>query len=388
MKTDVQEEKTDRYEIDDHINKVFASTATKRLARLKATLACPEPCMFRSCMNSCRHNIDQPHTEHFCKDHSKTPKSTSHRQQSYAEWNLPMTDDDPESKFKLLQEQLTQRVQELRNQKPTTKTRASDDVRIQVTPVKEDPVTLGSSEDEQPPHLVSSSESGGEHTYGGQYNSSSEEESESEVDEAAVQREAEESTGKLDFDYHDALLVTPAPQLRNRIRQNVEVTWGIMRDERDRLHHTPPIQLDHDAPKPDPKQVWWTEHDVACSDVIPRQKLVSNFYSTWRKMNVPKVKEPTPPLLKQEEKDVKEWVALHPDRFYSQQKGLPVITPEVCDRYLKEMCQTMTEQPDVWIWDEYGGRISRTLQTNKQRVLFPVGLQYGWNVYNRTHRAL
>ena len=188
MRQDVQEEETDQYEIDDQVNKVFASTATKRVARLKATLACPEPCMFRSCMNSCRHNIDQPHTEHFCKDHSKTPKSTSHRQQSYAEWNLPMTDDDPESKFKILQEQLTQRVQELRNQKPTTKTIASDDVRKQVTPVKEDPVTLGSSDDEQPPPLASSSESGGENTYGGQYNSSSEEESESEVDEAAEQR--------------------------------------------------------------------------------------------------------------------------------------------------------------------------------------------------------
>ena len=149
-------------------------------------------------MNSCRRNIDQAHTEHFCKDHERTPKSKSYRQQSYAEWNQPKQDEDPESKLRLLQEQLTQRVTELRNQKPTTTTTAKiDNVRKQETPVKEDPVTLGSSEDEHLPPLASSSESGGEQPYGGQYNSSSEEESESEVDEAAVQREAEESSGKI-----------------------------------------------------------------------------------------------------------------------------------------------------------------------------------------------
>ena len=249
-------------------------------------------------------------------------------------------------------------------------------------------MTLGSSEDEQLPPLASSSESGGEHTYGGQYNSSSEEESESEVDEAAEQREAEASSGKLDFDYHDALLVTPAGQLRNRLRQSVEVTWEIMRDEQDRLHHTPLQQLDSNAPRPDPKQVWWTEHDVVCTNVTPVQKLVANFYSAWRKMDVPNVKPSTLPLVSQEQVSVKEWLALHPDRFYSQQKGLPMITPDLCDKYIRHMSQTVTEQPDAWVWDEYGGKLARTLQTNKQRVLFPVGLQYGWNVYDKRHREL
>ena len=75
-------------------------------------------------------------------------------------------------------------------------------------------------------------------------------------------------------------------------------------------------------------------------------------------------------------------------RFYSQQQGLPVITPKTCDVFIKEMCQSVKEQPDPWIWDEYGGKLARTFQTNKQRVLFPVGLQYGWNVYDNVHREL
>ena len=35
-----------------------------------------------------------------------------------------------------------------------------------------------------------------------------------------------------------------------------------------------------------------------------------------------------------------------------------------------------------------GGKLARTFQTNKERVLFPVGLQYGWNVYDKNHRDL
>ena len=39
---------------------------------IKTGTACVEPCSFRTCMNSCRHNMDEPHTDHYCRDHAKS----------------------------------------------------------------------------------------------------------------------------------------------------------------------------------------------------------------------------------------------------------------------------------------------------------------------------
>ena len=176
--------------------------------------------MFRTCMHSCRHNIDTPHNEHFCKDHAHQPKTKT--QQS--EWHLPTEPEDSSQRLLRLQEELSQKVNELRQKRPpemsmTTKAKPNK----QAPPAVKNPVQLETSDDEDRPGLVSSSEDGDDH-YGGKYNydSSSEEDDESEVAEAGQQREQEEMSGKLDFDYHDALLVTPASQLRNRIKNVVE----------------------------------------------------------------------------------------------------------------------------------------------------------------------
>ena len=153
--------------VTNNVKEVFAATATKRLARLKAALACPEPCMFQACMNSCRHNMDHAHTEHFCKDHARTPKSKSYRQQTYAEWNLPEQDSDPDNRLRLLQEELSQRVSELRKQNSSKQPMAVEQEQTQHKP-KKTKEEVNVSESEMPPLEASSSDSGGEQPYGGQ----------------------------------------------------------------------------------------------------------------------------------------------------------------------------------------------------------------------------
>ena len=59
-------------------------------------------------------------------------------------------------------------------------------------------------------------------------------------------------SGKLDFDYHEALMVTPSPQLRNRIKNTVEIIWNTFDEEQQTLMHHPVVELGPHAPRPDP----------------------------------------------------------------------------------------------------------------------------------------
>ena len=75
------------------------------------------------------------------------------------------------------------------------------------------------------------------------------------------------------------------------------------------------------------------------------------------------------------------------------------ITPDNCDDFLMHVSgwhvnrnnQTenpLQHRPDVWIWDDHGGELTTIVWQNLQQVLFPVGVQYGWGIYDETRQNL
>ena len=58
------------YQLVANVKHRLSKKAIANMSRYKTCVACPEPCSFRSCMNSCRHNLDTEHVEHLCKDHA------------------------------------------------------------------------------------------------------------------------------------------------------------------------------------------------------------------------------------------------------------------------------------------------------------------------------
>ena len=333
----------------------------KLILKVPPSIACLEPCEFSRCMSSCYHEAGDDHERHVCSDHNYKVGEMS--QQVVVPPRNRQADPLP-SNF----------------EKPSVVPKIS-------TP---DPRT---EEDEELPVLVDSS-SGSEPDRICLDTDSSDEEMSEPEQAAKRQRQQEQTSGHLDFDYYDSYLVRPSPQLKNHVRSMISTTWNIISEE---YHMTgepkryPKPVLQDDAPRPDPKQVWWTDSETS-STVIP-QTTVSQYYDLWRKFDAPKWTGPTfPKDLKDDDlKVARKEAASLPEKFY-QGSLLPVITPDNVDQFVKYLQdnQLDLDQLSVHLWSWYSGtgRLARTYMdsTTEHAVLFPVDLRYGWDLQNIAHQ--
>ena len=165
---------------------------------LMTGLACPEPCGFRTCMNSCRYNLKDTHTDHYCKDHAQ--KDYQHTQQMEVPDSYQPTVETP---LQSLQRQFMEMI----DQRPQPKVDRSPLLtKSGLPPVKQEEDEIDA---DIPELLYSSSESGNEQGDG----------KENETDS-----ESEEDTpppDSMDFDYDDALIVKASGVLTNHLRNLV-----------------------------------------------------------------------------------------------------------------------------------------------------------------------
>ena len=144
-------------------------------------------------MSSCRHTVDEPHTEHFCSDHSNSKKL---KKQSEQQELPPLSEPVPETKLQSLQRQFMEFIQKDKvNENPPTST----NVKTIVDPVEE------ASDEDLPPMEDSSSESGNDHPA-----------MDEDEDQSDSESEAENPLDPLDFDY-DSLIVRASGPLQNPV---------------------------------------------------------------------------------------------------------------------------------------------------------------------------
>ena len=198
------------------LKKNLVKTARKYRAKGSTGIACTEPCKFPRCMNGCLHEDGEVHMEHICSIHNYTVKEMSQQVTL------------PTSSSSRLQEHVGSAAQEVID------TESEDDADR----------GMDFAEAEEPDLDT---------------------EREQEQERVMRQKQNEEKTGHLDFDYpveFETYLVKPSGQLRNRVKAFVNTTWSILSEEvlaNGQLPGYPVQNCASKVPQPDPQQVWWTE---------------------------------------------------------------------------------------------------------------------------------